>query len=316
MASSFEIRNLRGTRNPISLEHPVAVWDELEISSAGCSIPTRVMILAGSECRFTCSMCDLWKNTLREATPPGAIPQQIQHGLHVSSELKPTWIKLYNGSNFFDARCVPSEDLPLIAQLISPFDRIVVENHPSLTTSVIKEFRDACSGQLEVAMGLETIHPTALKNLNKKMTADDFAKASALLRTWNIDVRAFILLGVPGLSKEDALVSAIESTAFAVTCGVRHVSIVPLRSGNGYVESTLNEKHNCLPDARQVELCAETVLNQFNNSDVVVTVDLWDFTTLEGTCDICQPRRLQRLQTMNLTQDALPATSSSCACDL
>ncbi|MEO1991127.1 MAG: radical SAM protein, partial [Pirellulales bacterium] len=300
MTSSFEIRNLRGARNSVSLEHPVAVWDELDVSTGGCAIPTRVMILAGSECRFTCSMCDLWKNTIGRPTPRGAIPQQIQHGLHVSSELKPTWVKLYNGSNFFDERCVPFEDFPRIAQLVSSFDRVIVENHPSLTKSIIREFRDACSGQLEIAMGLETIHPTALKNLNKKMTTDDFANASEQLRTWNIDVRAFILLGVPGLSKEEAIGSAIESTGFAETCGVRHVSIVPLRAGNGYVESLPKEKQNCVPDAQHVELCAETVFSQFKTSDIIITIDLWDFSKLQGTCEICKQSRLRRLQAMNL----------------
>ena len=32
-------------------------------------------------------------------------------------------------------------------------------------------------GQLEVALGLETVHPEVLARLNKQMTLDDFARA-------------------------------------------------------------------------------------------------------------------------------------------
>ncbi|MEO1991068.1 MAG: hypothetical protein ABGW78_03985, partial [Pirellulales bacterium] len=65
---------------------------------------------------------------------------------------------------------------------------------------------------------------------------------------------------------------------------------------------------------QHVELCAETVFSQFKTSDIIITIDLWDFSKLQGTCEICKQSRLRRLQAMNLAQTLLPTPSTSCTC--
>ena len=37
------------------------------------------------------------------------------------------------------------------------------------------------NGRLEIAMGLETVHPEVLRRLNKRMTLDDFERATTFL---------------------------------------------------------------------------------------------------------------------------------------
>ena len=39
------------------------------------------IFLTNRECPFRCLMCDLWRNTLTETVPVGAIPAQIDHAL-------------------------------------------------------------------------------------------------------------------------------------------------------------------------------------------------------------------------------------------
>jgi uncharacterized Fe-S cluster-containing MiaB family protein len=97
--------------------------------------------------------------------------------------------KLYNASNFFDHRAVPPGDDPLIAQLLAPFVRVTVECHARLVGPRCLEFAERMDGRLEVALGLETVHPEALPALNKGMTLDDFRQAAGTLRGAGIGVR-------------------------------------------------------------------------------------------------------------------------------
>lgn len=320
MAGTAEIRSLRGPRANVATDVPQGVWDEQETASPGVAVSTRVMLLSGGECRFTCSMCDLWKHTLPTPTPPGILPQQIRHGLAhpAMSGEPPRWIKLYNGSNFFDQRSVPREDLPEIASLVASCERVIVENHPRLCSDAVPRFRDLLGGRLEVAMGLETAHPQALAALNKQMTLDDMATACETLAAWDVDTRAFVLLGVPGIAPDEAVAWCLQSVAFARECGIRHVSIVPLRGGNGWVDRLLASGPLRLPTASDLESVAKAALPKSPEEaavmETVVTVDLWDFPTLTGSCRTCQPVRQARLAAMNLAQRRLPHPALACGC--
>ena len=152
-------------------------------------------------------MCDLWKNTLTESVPQGAIPAQIDYAL---ARLEPArHIKLYNSGSFFDPRAIPVEDYPAIAERVADFERVIVECHPALIGEKIGEncfrFKEILSGPLEVAMGLETAHPAILEKLNKRMTTDQFAAAAARLREHGIDLRVFILVKPPFMREDEAL---------------------------------------------------------------------------------------------------------------
>ena len=148
-------------------------------------------------------MCDLWRNTLIDAVPLGAIPEQIEFALR---ELPPArHIKLYNSGSFFDAQAIPSEDYSAIAALVNPFERVIVESHPSLIGDRCFHLRDLLSAQLEVAMGLETVHPEALQRLNKRVTLEQFAVAAERLREQAIDLRVFVLVQPPFIRNDEAL---------------------------------------------------------------------------------------------------------------
>jgi hypothetical protein len=137
-------------------------------------------------------MCDLWKNTLTTSVGRGQIAAQIRWALE---RLPPArHLKLYNAGNFFDPRAIPPGDYAGIARLAAPFARVIVECHPRLIGRRCWEFRRLLAGELEVALGLETVHPEVLPRLNKRMTLDDFATAVRTLRARAIATRAFILV--------------------------------------------------------------------------------------------------------------------------
>jgi len=276
------------------------------------------LFLTGAECAFRCVMCDLWKHTLDQPTQVGAIAEQVRHAIaaqppsRLTSPASPRWIKLYNSSNFFDPRCVPSEDWQEIAAATSTFERVIVENHPKLVGKEVGHFAAMINGQLEVAMGLETVFKPSLQLLNKQMTLDDFQQASARLRAMNCDLRVFILIQPPGILPSDALEWALASLHFAQQCGARHVSLIPTRGGNGIMESLAKQGRFEPPNANCVEDCFDQAMAMADST--VVTVDLWDFDKLSGLCDDCYGLRRTRLEAMNLTQMILPKLLLDCEC--
>jgi uncharacterized Fe-S cluster-containing MiaB family protein len=81
--------------------------------ASGAVVPVATIFLTNRECPWRCLMCDLWRNTLVDSVPAGAIPEQIEFALR---QLPPArHIKLYNSGSFFDRRAIPPEDFPAIA---------------------------------------------------------------------------------------------------------------------------------------------------------------------------------------------------------
>src|SRR6185503_19114902 len=193
----------RGPKNKVDPRRPYAFLVEPERSAAGRLEDVATIFLTNKECPFSCVYCDLWKNTTDRSVQPGDIPAQIDYAL---SRLPPaTTVKLYNSGNFFDPQAIPPQDHDAIISRVRHFDRVIVENHPSLTDEECVRFRDQLGTELEIAMGLETVHPTILPLLNKQMTVDDFCQAAAFLRQHSIHVRAFVLLMPPFMPAEGAV---------------------------------------------------------------------------------------------------------------
>ncbi len=280
----------------------------------GPPVDVATIFLVGSECRFRCTMCDLWKYTHPEPTPPGHLVAQVESAIQsIGSEVanganKPRWVKLYNASNFFASTNVPVSDLPKLARAVENFDRVIVENHPKLLNDEIRRFADRLNGQLEVAVGLETVHPQTLEGLNKSMTLDDFQRCSNWLAERGIDVRSFVILRPPGMNATEGEEWAIRSIEFAAHQGVRHVSLVPLRSGNGAIEQLAERGLFTPPTASSIE----RVMAEVEKFSCVVTVDLWDWERIEGLCQRCSTMRRDVLAVSNLTQR--PPTDIPCDC--
>ncbi|HUG41223.1 MAG TPA: hypothetical protein VMM12_12105 [Longimicrobiales bacterium] len=256
------------------------------------------VFLAGAECPFTCVFCDLWRSTLDGPTPPGAVPAQVRAALQTASPLpERAGIKLYNASNFFDRRAVPPADDPALAELLAPFVRVTVECHPRLVGRRCFAFGERVGGRLEVAMGLETIHPGALPRLNKRMTLRDFEQAAAALVGAGLALRAFVLLSPPFVPSAEAVEWAVRSAAHAIGCGAGHVSLIPVRGGNGALEPLAQAGAFVPPTLAQLE---EALGRALELGGAVITADLWDVERLARCPDCFLPRR-DRLARMNLT---------------
>ena len=325
---------------------PYAHLVEPERTASGRVEEVATIFLTNQECPFRCTMCDLWKYTLDERVPVGAIPAQIDHALAQSPGAK--HIKLYNAGNFFDAQAIPPEDHAAIAARVCHFETIIVENHPRLTDDRCVTFRDLLNSsfnrvgnaprverrerlvrdttrgalptrlndgpRLEVALGLETVHADILLRLNKRMTVADFDRAAAFLRGHDIDVRAFILLRPPGLNERDGIEWCVKSLAHTFDVGANVCSVIPTRAGNGIMDRMAESGDFSRPTIRSMEEVLERGIELSRAGDTTrrVFIDLWD---AEKFCDCvqCGPARIARLQRMNLSQQIEPGVECDCA---
>ncbi len=263
------------------------------------------VFLAGSECPFTCSFCDLWRWTIDGPTPPGALTRQLGTALRAHTEPVPDRLKLYNASNFFDRRAVPPEDLEGMAMLAAPYAAVTVESHAHTIGASTLAFAQQIPGRLEVAVGLETIEPVAASHLNKRLDLSRFESAARLLADHEIDLRVFVLLGAPYVGASEAVAWTVRTVEYAVARGAAVVSIIPVRGGNGEMERLAALGAFVPPTLLQLEESLDRCL-QFTGT--VVTADLWDAAQLPA-CAQCREVRIERLRRLNVTGRVEPRIS-------
>jgi radical SAM enzyme (TIGR01210 family) len=304
--TSARIRSLRPLKNAVDPARPYAFLVEPERTKEGLIEDSAVVFLTNRECPFHCLMCDLWKNTTDERVPSGAITTQVEHAL---ARLPPArHIKLYNAGNFFDAQSIPVADWAALARLASPFRTVILENHPRLVGPRCLPFRDLLSPALQIAMGLETVHPEILRRLNKGMTLADFEKATRFLTKNEIAVRAFILLRPPFLNEDEGIFWAKKSIRFAFDAGVECCVVIPTRAGNGAMEELQRQGDFTPPRLESLEEVLEYGIGLRHGR---VFADTWDLERF-FSCSQCGPERVARLRIMNFTQQSVPAVACSC----
>ena len=311
--SDAQILAARPPKQLVDPRRPYACLLEEEYSARGQLEQVATIFLTNRECPFRCLMCDLWKNTTDDSVSEGDIPAQIDFAfeeLAIEAAVKSgavAQVKLYNSGNFFDAQAIARQDWPGIADRLVTCQTTIVENHPRLCNDDCLQFRNSLQGELEIALGLETVHPEILPRLNKQMTLIDFQRAVEFLRDHEINVRAFILLKPPSLDEEEGVQWAVRSLEYAFEVGVQCCSIIPTRPGNGIMEQLQDQGFFQPPDVQSMERVLAAGLQMERGR---VFMDLWDAEQF-CPCPECGSARLQRLEIMNKTQQVLPAVECS-----
>jgi archaeosine synthase beta-subunit len=296
----------RGRKNNVSQQKPYSWLVEKERTLTGRIEDMATIFLTNTECSFHCLMCDLWQNTTDISSPPGSIPDQIEWALSQLPDVNQ--LKLYNSGSFFDERAIPEADYKRIAALTSHFETIIVESHPNLINDKCLRFKEMLKPALQVAVGLETIHPEILPRLNKRMTLEDFRKSVMFLRSHGISTRAFILLKPPFLSESEGIQWAERSIDFAFESKVDCCTVIPVRAGNGAMDRLQDLGFFTPPDIKSLEKVLEYGISLDKG---MVLADSWDIEKF-SSCDKCLKDRAHRLISMNLNQKMVEKLECSC----
>ena len=296
----------RGKKNHIDPQKPYSWLVEKERTRSGKIEDTGTIFLSNLECPFRCLMCDLWKNTTNKSVRIGDIPNQIEWALKQMPEVK--HLKLYNSGNFFDKKAIPEEDYRQIASLLSGFETIIVESHPKFINEKCLLFKEMLNPELEVAIGLETVHLEVLQKLNKQMTLNDFSGAVRFLAKNGIRSRAFILLKPPFLSESEGIFWANKSIDYAFEVGVQCCTVIPVRAGNGAMNILMDNGNFSLPKLNSLEAVLDYGIGLSSGR---VFADVWDLE-LFSECEKCFDERQRRLMTMNLSQKNIDRIVCNC----
>ena len=298
------IRAARTSKPDHNPWQPIGQEWETERGVHAAARKTLTVYLAGAECPFTCLFCDLWQHTLPGKTPLGALPKQLDIALKSAAAIpENAAIKLYNASNFFDPRAVPIEDLDKLANLCNEFVRITVESHPKFLGERCEAFHEMLFGRLEVALGLETIHPVVFPRLKDGMTLSDFDCGVKWAKSRGIGVRAFVLVGLPWVPAVEFAAWAARSTARAFEAGADRVSLIPLRTDSGTLRA-MREKGEMEPvtlvHLEDAMAASFGVVN--SGSAGIIEADIWNVQALIA-CQRCSAERIARLERANHVQD-------------
>jgi radical SAM enzyme (TIGR01210 family) len=297
----------RSEKNSVDPANPYLYFQEKELTSSGKLEAVNTVFLTNSECPFRCLMCDLWKNTTNKPVKSGDIPKQIEWAI---SQLGPAKnIKLYNSGNFFDRNAIPVEDYDEIARILDGYENVIVESHPKLIGDLCLQFNELISGQLQVAIGLETTNPEVLPLLNKRMDLNDFQRAVEFLSSHRIESRAFILLRPPFLSEPEGVEWAKKSIEFAFNSGIGCCAVIPTRAGNGAIEQLQKDGYFTPPDIASLEEVLEYGIELKSG---IVLGDLWDIHKF-SRCNNCLDLRVNRISEMNLTQQIQKGIKCDCS---
>lgn len=301
------ITSSRGKKNQVNPYQPYGWLVEKERTPAGLIEDTGIIFLTNRECPYHCLMCDLWKNTTKETISSGAIAKQIEWALEQMPHIK--HLKLYNSGSFFDRKAIPEKDYESIASLVKGFETLIVESHPGMISEKCIDFRKMLKPELNIAIGLETIHTGVLRKLNKRMTPDDFRKAVLFLTGNGIGTRAFILLRPPLLTESEAIYWAERSIDFAFDAGAECCVVIPVRAGNGAMDILQEKGYFSPPSLNSLEAVLEYGIGLKAGR---VFADVWDLKIF-SQCTSCLDRRTNRLIEMNLQQNNPERVKCNCS---
>jgi hypothetical protein len=142
------------------------------------------------------------------------------------------------------------------------------------------------------------------------MTVEQFARAADALRTRGIDLRVFLLVQPPFMPPDETLEWTQRSLDVAFNCGATAASLITTRGGNGAMEMLEQRGEFVRPTLATMETAMAYGLNLKRGR---VFADLWDLNREAPRCVPCWPARIERLQAINLTQQA-PAPIDCAQC--
>jgi len=304
--------------SPDAARHLVNQWVETEALGPD-RVRAFVLILKTRGCYWAdvkgCSMCGYSKDTLGRS----ATPKELGHQLEESLERYrgEPYVKVYTSGSFLDDREVDAESRRSIVHAFSGrARRFLFETLPEFATpSVLAPLADAFSGELAVALGLETTDPIVLARYVHKSTGpQEYLEAADQIRALGLRTKAYLLLKPPYLTEAEAIDDVVRSVAEAAP-HFDTLSVNPVHIQNGTVVEWLYYRGRYRPPWLWSVVEALRLGAEHRG-----TTRLVSFPTAGGlprgphNCRSCDASVLAAIEEASLAQDFSRLAALDCAC--
>ncbi len=303
---------------PDSAARYVNLWSEDEAIGAE-RVRAFVLILRTRGCYWAdvkgCSMCGYAKDTLGRSATPAELATQLEHALRAYRG--EPYVKIYTSGSFLDDREVdPGSRLALVRAFGGHARRLLFETLPEFATSEsLAPLRDAFSGELEVAQGLESTQPDVLRRLiNKGSPPSEYFAAAERIRALGIRAKAYLLLKPPYLTEQESIDDVVTSIGEAAR-RFDAISVNPVHIQNGTVVEWLYRRGRYRPPWLWSLVTVMTEGSRLRGETRLVT-----FPTAGGlprgphNCRKCDRGVLDALEEASLSQRFEPLSALDCGC--
>lgn len=302
----------------ISASQYVNQWTEAEALGEE-RVRAFVLILRTRGCYWAdlkgCSMCGYAKDTLGRSATPEELGQQLDAALRVYRG--EPYVKIYTSGSFLDDREVdPGSRQHILEGFAGRARRLLFETLPEFATpDSLNPLRKSFSGELEVALGLESTQPEVLlRYVNKNSPPDAYLAAADRVRELGLRAKGYLLLKPPYLTEREA----IEDVVTSVRVAAPHfdaLSVNPVHIQNGTVVEWLYHRGRYRPPW----LWSLSEVMHRSSTDRGAS-RLVTFPTAGGlargphNCGACDRQFLSALEEVSLSQQFEALTGLQCSC--
>jgi archaeosine synthase beta-subunit len=304
--------------SPDAAHHLVNQWVEAEALGPD-RVQAFVLILKTRGCYWAdvkgCSMCGYSKDTLGRSATPKELGHQLEEALE--RYRGEPYVKVYTSGSFLDDREVDAESRRSIVRAFSGrARRFLFETLPEFATpSVLGPLADAFSGELEVALGLETTDPTVLARYVHKSTGpQEYLEAADRIRALGHRTKAYLLLKPPYLTEAEAVDDVVRSVGEAAP-HFDTLSVNPVHIQNGTVVEWLYHRGRYRPPWLWSVVEALRLGAEYRGPTRLVS-----FPTAGGlprgphNCRSCDAGVLAAIEEASLAQEFSGLSTLACAC--
>jgi radical SAM enzyme (TIGR01210 family) len=303
---------------PTNARRYVNQWVEREAIGTE-EVAAFVLILRTRGCYWAdekgCSMCGYAKDTLGRSATPEELAEQLAHA--TARYRGEPYVKVYTSGSFLDDREVdPGSRRRLVEAFSGSARRLLFETLPEFAVAEqLEPLQRAFSGEIEVALGLESTDPTVLgRYVHKNAPPSAYLAAGDRVRALGLRAKAYLLLKPPYLTEAESVRDVVRSIGEAAP-HFDALSVNPVHIQNGTVVEWLYRRGRYRPPwLWSVVEALRAGAPQRGASRLVSFPTAGGLPRGPHNCKVCDQRVLAAIETASLQQAFGPLDDLTCDC--
>jgi archaeosine synthase beta-subunit len=303
---------------PADARRYVNQWVEREAIGTE-EVSAFVLILRTRGCYWAdekgCSMCGYAKDTLGRSASPEELAEQLSNA--VARYHGEPYVKVYTSGSFLDDREVdPESRRRLVRAFSGKARRLLFETLPEFAVAEkLEPLHAAFSGEIEVALGLESTDPTVLgRYIHKNAPPSAYLAAGDRVRSLGLRAKAYLLLKPPYLTESESIRDVVRSVGEAAP-HFDALSVNPVHIQNGTVVEWLFRRGRYRPPwLWSVVESLQAGARERGSSRLVSFPTAGGLPRGPHNCGKCDSRVLEAIETASLRQVFEPLDELECSC--